>query len=215
MNVKLNKDQKIKILNSDAMYEVMRQILLRQNALRRNQEYFWVAGLDKKSNLLFVELLGIGADNRVSVEVPEIFRIGIYKLASHLILIHNHPQGYIAPSDADLRLTEKILKAGKLINIEVADHLIISETKYFSMAISGDIEKFQNSKNFEMVADLELEMKELRERSKLEGKIQGKREAKIQIAKRLLKMGTISNEDIRKISGLSAAEFNQLLKLKD
>src|SRR5690606_40012143 len=93
MNVRLTQEQKIRILNSGDVYNVMQQVLLRENKIRRNQEHFWVVGLNNKNKILFIELISLGAVNSVQVNPPEVFRMAIYKMAVKMILVHNHPSG--------------------------------------------------------------------------------------------------------------------------
>ncbi|MFL0070261.1 JAB domain-containing protein [Tenacibaculum maritimum] len=61
MNVRLSKEQKIQILDSTDVYKVMQQVLLRENKIRRNQEHFWVVGLDNSNKILLIEFIGLGA----------------------------------------------------------------------------------------------------------------------------------------------------------
>ena len=137
MEVRLTEAQKITILNAHDVYSVMQQILLRQNKIRRAQEHFWVVGLKADNTILFVELIGIGAQNRVNVSPPDVFRMGIYKLAVRLILVHNHPSGNLKPSQADMQLTKKLKESGKILDIPVLDHIIIAEKGYYSLADEG------------------------------------------------------------------------------
>ncbi len=104
MNVRLTEEQKKRVLNAYDVYSVMQQILLRQNKIRRAQEHFWVVGLKADNTILFVELISIGAQNYAHVNPPDVFRMGIYKLAVRMILVHNHPSGNlnISASDRDL-----------------------------------------------------------------------------------------------------------------
>jgi DNA repair protein RadC len=60
MNVRLTKDQKIQLLNSEDVYQVTQQILLRENKIRRNQELFWAVGLNNDNKILFIELISLG-----------------------------------------------------------------------------------------------------------------------------------------------------------
>ena len=124
MNVRLSKDQKIKVLYADDLYSIMQQILMRENKIRRNQEHFWVVGLDNQNKILFIELIGLGRVNRVGANPPDVFRMGIYKLAVSMVLVHNHPSGNLEPSQADKDFTDRLLKVGQLINIEVLDHTL-------------------------------------------------------------------------------------------
>ena len=132
MTVRLTKEQKRKILNADDLYNVMQQILLRENKIRRAQEHFWIVGLDAKNKILFIELISLGGHNRMEVAPADIFRMAIYKLALKVILVHNHPSGNMTPSRSDIKTTERLIEAGELLNISVVDHLIISEKRYFS-----------------------------------------------------------------------------------
>lgn len=203
MNVRLSKEQKIRILNSSDIYKVMQQVLLRENKIRRNQEHFWVVGLDNENKILFIELIGLGAVNRVNANPPDIFRMGIYKLAVKMILVHNHPSGNIEPSKTDKDFTDKILKVGKLINIEVVDHLIISEEKYTSFADNGIITELQKSGAFEIVD------KEKKEFAEWRIKVEQERSVKLEIATNLKNQG-IDIDTIKKATGLTKWDIKKL-----
>jgi len=129
----------------------MQQVLLREIKIRRNQEHFWVVGLDSANKVLFVELVSLGSVNSVNISPPEVFRMGIYKLAVKMILVHNHPSGQLKPSDSDLDFTDKMLKSGKMINIQVIDHLIISEESFLSFEDKELIKQLQNSGMYELI----------------------------------------------------------------
>jgi DNA repair protein RadC len=66
-----------------------------------------------------------------------IFATALKATATSLIVAHNHPSGNTRPSSEDIRLTKKLKEAGKLLEIEVHDHLIVSESNYYSMAEEG------------------------------------------------------------------------------
>ncbi|WP_299364900.1 JAB domain-containing protein [Winogradskyella sp.] len=203
MNVRLSKAQKIKVLNSSDIYNVMQQILLRENKIRRNQEHFWVAGLDNSNKILFIELIGLGAVNRVNANPPDIFRMGIYKLAVRLILVHNHPSGNIEPSKADKEFTDKILKVGQLINIEVIDHLVISEAQYTSFADKGIIDDLKTSGLFEVVYSDKKALEEWRIKTEKE------RTVKLDIAKKMLSKN-YDIDTIKEITGLTKWDIRKL-----
>ncbi|TYA71936.1 JAB domain-containing protein [Seonamhaeicola marinus] len=203
MNVRLSKEQKIQILNSSDIYKVMQQVLLRENKIRRNQEHFWVVGLDNKNKILFVELIGLGAVNRVNANPPDIFRMGIYKLAVKMILVHNHPSGNIEPSKTDKNFTDKILKVGKLINIEVIDHLIISEEKYTSFTDNGIIAELQKSGAYEIIDKRKKEFEDWRVKTEKEHAV------KIEIAKKMLSKN-YDIDTIKEITGLTKWDIKKL-----
>jgi len=137
MTVRILSSKKTQILNSEDIYKIMQQVLLRESKIRRSQEHFWVAGLNTANELLFIELVSLGSSNRFNVTASEVFRIAIYKLATGIILIHNHPSGSMAISKEDKKFTQRMKSAGKILGIKVLDHLIISEKEWASFADEG------------------------------------------------------------------------------
>ncbi|PCJ94764.1 MAG: DNA repair protein [Flavobacteriaceae bacterium] len=206
MNVRLSKEQKIKVLNSKSIYAIMQQVLLRENKIRRNQEHFWVIGLDNKNKIIFTELIGLGAVNRVNADPPDVFRMAIYKLAVKVILVHNHPSGSTELSEGDNEFTDRMLKVGKLINIEVLDHLIITEENYASLADLGIMEKLKKSGLFEIMGP---EKKELEAWKIEEEKKRAVDDYKLEIAKSL-KVSGMDDVGIKKHTGLSSSIIKKL-----
>ncbi|WP_046758360.1 JAB domain-containing protein [Kordia jejudonensis] len=198
MDVRLTADQKIQVLNAHDVYSVMQQILLRQHKIRRAQEHFWVVGLATDNTILFIELIAIGAQNRVNVSPPDVFRMGIYKLAVKMIMVHNHPSGNLKPSNEDIDITDRLLKIGKLINIDVVDHLIISESGYTSFKNKGIIEKLRKNGLYEIQERESEAMKELElkfEKDKAEKK------KAMEVARKMKAKG-YENQTIRELTGL-------------
>ncbi|MBC9798085.1 JAB domain-containing protein [Sinomicrobium weinanense] len=206
MNVRLTQEQKIRILNSDDVYKVMQQVLLRENKIRRNQEHFWVVGLDNANKILFIELVSLGAVNRVMVNPPEIFRMAIYKMAVKMILVHNHPSGETEPSQADLDLTDRMMKTGELINIEVVDHLVISEHKYYSFANAGVMSQLKKNGKYEI---LDKEKAETRKWQAEFEKEQAVKDSNLMIAKKMKNDG-IDIDTIKKYTGLTKWDIRKL-----
>ncbi len=206
MNVRLSKEQKVKVLNAEDIYKVMQQVLLRENKIRRNQEHFWVIGLDNANKILFIELIGLGQVNRVNANPPDVFRMGIYKLAVRMILVHNHPSGNVNPSKADLDFTDRLFKVGKLISIEVLDHLVITEESYTSFSEEGIMDKLKKSGLYEVVEREKIETKEWQLKMEKE---RGEKEKALAIAKRLKEMD-MDEKDIKKATGLRLGEIRGL-----
>ncbi|MFZ6013236.1 MAG: JAB domain-containing protein [Bacteroidota bacterium] len=151
MTVRISAKKKIQILNSQHVYEIMREILMRENLIRRNQEHFWVIGLNNQNKILFIELITLGAKNRLIVDPPEVFRMAIYKMAVRVIFAHNHPGGIKNISEADKDTTDRMLKAGAMLRIEVTDHLVITETEFTSFADEGIMEELKHSGKYELI----------------------------------------------------------------
>ncbi len=101
------------------------------------QENLWVLNLDTRNQLLNVEKLYKGSLNSSMVRVGEVFRAAIHKNAAGILLIHNHPSGDPSPSPEDVTLTRAVVNAGKLLDIDVLDHVVIGQGKYVSLKEKG------------------------------------------------------------------------------
>lgn len=203
MNVRLTQEQKIRILNGEDLYQVMQQVLLCENKIGRHQEHFWIVGLNSQNKILFIELLSLGTDNRVNANPPDVFRMAIYKLAGKLILVHNHPSGELQPSQADLDFMDRLLKVGQLINIEVLDHLIISEERFLSFEEQGHMATLRQSGQYEVVEREKLEIEKWKARTEAE------RDAKEDVA-RQMKLDGVDEKMIQKYTGLKLWDIRRL-----
>jgi len=137
MNVRLTKDQKIKISNPQDISEIMRKILQRENKLGQEKEHFWVVGLSIKNKISYIELVSLGSISATIVNPLEVFNIAVLKKSPRIILVHNHPGESLEPSAKDLEVTKSIVDGGKVLHIEVLDHLIITTGGYCSFEEKG------------------------------------------------------------------------------
>ncbi len=138
MNVRLDKALKGTRIGSAAdLYPIMQQILMRESRTDRNREHFWTISLDHAGTLLNIELVSMGSIRQTVVEPMEVYSIPLQKRAVQLILVHNHPGGTLKPSEADKDITDQLIQAGRILKVTVLDHLIITETDYYSFAESG------------------------------------------------------------------------------
>ena len=169
MNVKLSQEQRIKLANSDDVFEVMQRVLLRENFIDREKEHFWIIGLTLKSKILFIELVSMGSVKATTVEPMNVFRVSVLKGAVKVILVHNHPSEELNPSDSDKSLTDRLIQVGKILAIEVIDHLIISTKSYLSFKGIGLMEVLEQSTEwvpqFELIERIKKEEKKLREQA--------------------------------------------------
>ena len=184
----------------------MQQILLRENKMGRNQEHFWVIGLDSKNTILFIELVGLGAVNRVNANPPDVFRMGIYKLAVNMILVHNHPSGNLTPSESDIDMTDRMIKVGNIVKINVIEHLIISETSYTSFVDKGIFDQLKNNGRYELIDKDLAEYKEMKMEIELERKV---KEEKMEIAKKMKEKG-MDADVIKEMTGLSKWDIRKV-----
>lgn len=93
--------------------------------------------LNRSNQVLGISHLSTGGTSGTVVDPKQVFALALKANASAIILAHNHPSGNLCPSDADDKITNKLYKAGKLLDIEVLDHLIITRDGYYSFAESG------------------------------------------------------------------------------
>ncbi|HWZ22086.1 MAG TPA: JAB domain-containing protein [Cytophagaceae bacterium] len=121
-----------KISSSFDVYEIMKTVYFRQNKLHRQKEYFWVIGLNNASDILYIELIAIGSLNKVSVDPVEVFSFAVAKKCKRIILVHNHPSNNPEPSKADIKFMDEFVRGGKLLRIDIVDHIIITEIGYSS-----------------------------------------------------------------------------------
>lgn len=102
-------------------------------------EEFWVAFLARNQKVIEVKKISEGGVSGTVADPKIIFKHALDLLASSVVLSHNHPSGTVKPSQHDISLTKKIQQAGKVLDILVADHIIIGENKYYSFADEGDL----------------------------------------------------------------------------
>lgn len=96
------------------------------------QEYFICVYLDVTKKLIHEKVLFIGTLNRSLVHPREVFKEAYRVSASSIICIHNHPSGEVLPSKEDIVFTAQLVKVGKMLGIEVIDHIIVGNEKYYS-----------------------------------------------------------------------------------
>lgn len=120
-------DIKTKLNNPHSIYEYFKYKI---NDAK--QEYFYCIYLDNKKNLIDYKLLFMGTINMSIVHPREIFKNAYLLSASSIICLHNHPSGSSEASCEDEKLTDNLVQIGKLLGIEVIDHIIISNEGYYS-----------------------------------------------------------------------------------
>lgn len=106
--------------------------LLKEKIINFHKEYFMVASLDNRNKIISVNVVSIGTLNSSLIHPRETFEAAIRNHAAGIIICHNHPSGELKPSEDDLLVTQNLIKAGKILGIKVADHLIITKDGYFS-----------------------------------------------------------------------------------
>lgn len=102
-----------------------------------DREHFKIVLLSTKNHVLSIETISIGSLNSSIVHPREVFKHAIRRSAAAIILAHNHPSGDPTPSHEDIEITSRLVEAGKIIGIDVLDHLVIGSNHYVSLKERG------------------------------------------------------------------------------
>jgi len=97
-------------------------------------EEFWILLLNRSNQIIDQVRISQGGISGTVTDVRLILNAAVEKLASGILLAHNHPSGNLSPSDADIKITKKIKEAAQLLDLSLLDHLILSDQGYLSMA---------------------------------------------------------------------------------
>jgi DNA repair protein RadC len=121
-----------KITSSKVVFEMMQPIIG-----ELPHEEFWVLYLNNANKVIYKSQLSKGGITGTVVDIRLIFKMAFEQNATGLLLLHNHPSGKLIASEADLKITKRIKEAGQTLEIQVLDHLIITENGYLSFQDEG------------------------------------------------------------------------------
>jgi DNA repair protein RadC len=125
-------DEKPKVSSSRDAYEI-----LKADLLDLPHEEFWILLLNRANRVMRKVQVSQGGVAGTVADPKIIFKNALDDLASGIIVAHNHPSGNLSASQADINLTQRLKDGGKLLEIQVLDHLILAGHKYFSFADEG------------------------------------------------------------------------------
>lgn len=201
MDIPLSEEEKIKILNSTDLYEIMKKILLREQKIDQDREHFWVVGLDNAHRILFIELISMGTVNQALVKPMEVFSLALQRRAVNIILCHNHPSAELKPSAHDQDITDRLIQVGIIVDLPVFDHLIISPKGFLSFEDVGLMSELRNSIKW---------VPPYQQAEKMRQQAAGiVKKEKLRLA-RLLKRKGVDNTTIAETFGLSLEEVKEL-----
>lgn len=121
-------EQKI-IKSSNDAYEI-----LYADLSDKYHEEFWILLMDRANQLIRKVNISEGGVSGTVADPKKIFRIALTNNSSGIILAHNHPSNNVKPSDNDIKLTKSMVAAGKSLEIQILDHIIVGSDNYFSFA---------------------------------------------------------------------------------
>ncbi|MCD9584769.1 JAB domain-containing protein [Tenacibaculum maritimum] len=127
-----NNTEKLRVTNSKTSYNVL-LACWNKNTLEL-QEEFKVLLLNRNNQVLGIYPLSKGGTASSIVDVKLLFSVALKCNTHGIILAHNHPSGNLTPSEADKRLTKKIVEASRILDVAILDHIILSKNDYYSFS---------------------------------------------------------------------------------
>ena len=113
------------VLRSEHVARILREVLEREDDLDRDKEHVWALGLNGKHAIKYIDLVHLGTLTTCESHPREVFRRAVACGAAAIILAHNHPTGDTTPGRDDFDLTERMVKAGRILGIRVLDHVVV------------------------------------------------------------------------------------------
>ncbi|WP_221931336.1 JAB domain-containing protein [Pedobacter westerhofensis] len=107
-----------------------------QGRIEMNEQFF-ILLLNRANNVMGMAEISSGGFSGTLVDPKLVFGIALKSCASSIILCHNHPSGNLKPSEADLTMTKRLVEAGKLLDLMILDHIILTKRDYFSFGDEG------------------------------------------------------------------------------
>jgi len=134
--VAANMETRFLIKCPEDVIKYVNQVLIREMR-DYDREHFLVIYLDRKGGVIAKENVSIGGLHSSIVHPREVFKTAVKRSAASIILAHNHPSGDPAPSKEDIDITRRLIEAGRIMGIEIIDHVIIGENTYCSFKEKG------------------------------------------------------------------------------
>lgn len=122
------------VLSAEDVYK-----LVKSRLKNYTKEHFFVLSFDSRNTFLGIDEISIGTLNANLVHPRETFESAIRRHGAQVILAHNHPSGDTEPSEDDAVITKKLTEAGKILGIEVMDHIVVANISYFSFKETGKL----------------------------------------------------------------------------
>jgi len=129
-----------KLNSAEKVYEILKEVHSKVKGFDRDKEHFYVIGLTRRITIRYIDLVSIGSISATVAEPREIYRMAVYRaVGGGIIIAHTHPSGNLEPSEVDKKLTNKIREAGRILEIQLIDHIIFTDEGFYSFANEGEI----------------------------------------------------------------------------
>lgn len=219
MSVKKKKGTVTSPVDAYDLYGLMSTLLDQPDKPDLSRKNLWVVALDKEASILNLELCGMGNYAAVIKEPADILSIPLQKKAFGIVLVHNDPIGYLAPSEEDIDVTDRLHQAAAIVGIKLLDHLIITESSFYDFKNNGLMDQIYKSNKYLPSHEMEQRLKqEISDMAKKIDSIQvaaeqkGILEGKLEIAKVMLKDG-YALDKVSQITSLSIDQLKTLVQL--
>ncbi len=209
----------VKCKNTEQAYYIFRDLLEYEKYELKDQEHFWVMGIDQEEYVVCVYIAAIGAENRATLDPLDMFATAINHKSRRIILAHNHPAAYDAIDLCieDFDFTDRLYHACLPFGLEILDHIILADKTYYGFSENQFMEMIYESLKYKTYIDVKPRIDKEKEDCRNEGLEEGLEEGEeigiekrnIEIAKSMLKKN-YTLEQIIEITGLSKKEINKL-----
>jgi DNA repair protein RadC len=132
-----------KVYSPDTVAEIVRSLIADENPESRDQEHFYVLGLNHKNVIQYIDLVSLGTVNEALIHPREVFRLAIMRGCSSIIIAHNHPSNDLTLSEEDKDCTDRLHGSAKILGIPLLDHVIVSDDSFYSFQEEGYFEDKQ------------------------------------------------------------------------
>jgi DNA repair protein RadC len=134
-------NKKQKVSDPKTLVSVFQKILDSEPEFEQDKEHLWVAALNQRNVIQYIELVSLGSLTASIAHPREIFRMAILKGVAKIAFVHNHPSGEVNPSKEDVDTVTRIQKSGELLGIKLMDAIIIGNgnSVYFSFSENNQI----------------------------------------------------------------------------
>ena len=120
-----------------AIWNITKDLLMAEDLIDQDKEHLWVFHLNSRNQIKLIELVSLGILNSSLIHPREVFTRAVGERAAQIIIAHNHPSGEVTPSEDDLVITKRLVKAGEILGIELIDHLVVTATGFTSFKKKG------------------------------------------------------------------------------
>jgi len=114
------------------VFELVQAYFKTLDSVDRDKEHLFVFHLDVRNKIKIMDLVSVGTLTQSLAHPREVFTRVIAKRTPTILLAHNHPSGDTTPSGDDIRITKQLCEAGKILGVDVLDHIIFSDKQFYS-----------------------------------------------------------------------------------